>query len=147
MFRVYADKKNNPADYSENNVPYRPKQSLKISLGGIKSGDYTMIMGYPGRTTRFQTSPELKFQIEQNDIRIAARTVRQNVLLQDMLADPKIKIQYASKYSGSSNGWKKWQGMKLAFEKLGIIERAEQEEKEFLNWVGEDTKRDRKSVV
>ena len=141
MFRVYADKKNNPADYSENNVPYRPKQSLKISLGGIESGDYTMILGYPGRTTRFQTSPELKFQIEQNDIRIAARTVRQNVLLQDMLADPKIKIQYASKYSGSSNGWKKWQGMKLAFEKLGIIERAEKEEKEFLNWVGADPKR------
>ena len=98
-------------------------------------------MGYPGRTTRFQTSPELKFQIEQNDIRIAARTVRQNVLLEDMLADPKIKIQYASKYSGSSNGWKKWQGMKLAFEKLGIIERAEAEEREFNEWVNANPKR------
>mgnify|MGYP003531454675 FL=1 len=63
MFRVYADKDNNPADYSENNVPYTPKQSLKISLKGTEEGDYTMIMGYPGRTTRFQTSPELKFQI------------------------------------------------------------------------------------
>ena len=141
MFRVYADKNNNPAEYSKNNVPYTPKQSLKISLKGINAGDYTMIMGYPGRTTRFQTSPELKFQIEQNDIRIAARTVRQNVLLEDMLADPKIKIQYASKYSGSSNGWKKWQGMKLAFKKLGIIERAEAEEKEFNAWVNDDAKR------
>ena len=141
MFRVYADKDNNPADYSKDNVPYTPKQHLKISLKGINAGDYTMIMGYPGRTTRFQTSPELKFQIEQNDIRIAARTVRQNVLLEDMLADPKIKIQYASKYSGSSNGWKKWQGMKLAFEKLGIIERAEAEEKEFNEWVNANPKR------
>jgi hypothetical protein len=140
MFRVYADANNNPAEYSENNVPYTPKQFLKISLAGVTEGDFTMIMGYPGRTTRFQTSPELKHQIETNDIRIAARTVRQNQMLEDMLADPKVKIQYASKYSGSSNGWKKWQGMKLAFEKLGIIERAEQEELDFLAWVKADKK-------
>ena len=141
MFRVYADKNNNPADYSPENVPLKAKNNLKISLAGIKEGDYTMIMGYPGRTTRFQTSPELKFQIEQNDIRIAARTVRQDVLLEDMLADPKVKIQYASKYSGSSNGWKKWQGMKLAFDKLDIIGRAEQEEAEFTKWVNGNEKR------
>lgn len=141
MFRVYADKDNNPADYSPDNVPLKAPNHLKISLDGVKEGDYTMIMGYPGRTTRFQTSPELKFQIEQNDIRIAARTVRQNVLLEDMLADPKIKIQYASKYSGSSNGWKKWQGMKLAFDKLDIIGRAEQDEAEFTEWVNSNSKR------
>ena len=141
MFRVYADKDNNPADYSPENVPLKAKNHLKISLSGIKEGDYTMIMGYPGRTTRFQTSPELKFQIEQNDIRIAARTVRQNVMLEDMLADPKVKIQYASKYSGSSNGWKKWQGMKLAFGKLDIIGRAEQEEAAFTEWVNANGKR------
>ena len=92
MFRVYADKDNNPAEYSPENVPLKAKNFLKISLEGVREGDYTMIMGYPGRTTRFQTSPELKFQIEQNDVRIAARTVRQNVLLEDMLADPKVKI-------------------------------------------------------
>ena len=103
-----------------------------------------MIMGYPGRTTRFQTSPELKSQIEQNDIRIAARTIRQDVMLEDMLADPKVKIQYASKYSGSSNGWKKWQGMKLAFDKLDIIGRAEQEEAEFTKWVNANKKRSEK---
>ena len=103
-----------------------------------------MIMGYPGRTTRFQTSPELKFQIEKNDISIAARTIRQDVLLEDMLADPKVKIQYASKYSSSSNAWKKWQGMKLAFDKLDIIGRAEQEEAEFTKWVNADRKRKEK---
>ena len=141
MFRVYADKNGNPADYSPENVPLRPKNHLEISLNGVQEGDYTMIMGYPGRTTRFQTSPELKHQIEQNDIRIAARTIRQDVLLEDMLADPKIKIQYASKYSSSSNGWKKWQGMKLAFDKLDIIGRAEQEEAEFQAWVDANPKR------
>ena len=141
MFRVYADKNGNPADYSPENVPLRPKNHLEISLNGVQEGDYTMIMGYPGRTTRFQTSPELKHQIEQNDIRIAARTIRQDVLLEDMLADPKIKIQYASKYSSSSNGWKKWQGMKLAFDKLDIIGRAEKEEAEFQAWVDANPKR------
>ena len=140
MFRVYADKDNNPADYSPYNVPLQMKNYLKVSIGGVKEGDFTMIMGYPGRTTRFQTSPELKFQIEQNDIRIAARTVRQNVLLEDMLADPRVKIQYASKYSSSSNGWKKWQGMKLAFEKLGIIRRATDQEDAFMQWVSQDNK-------
>ena len=144
MFRVYADKENNPADYSPENVPLKAKNHLKISLAGVQEGDYTMIMGYPGRTTRFQTSPELKSQIEQNDIRIAARTIRQDVMLEDMLADPKVKIQYASKYSGSSNGWKKWQGMKLAFDKLDIIGRAEQEEAAFTEWVNASKKRKEK---
>jgi len=144
MFRVYSAPDGTPADYSPENVPLQAKNHLKISLKGVQEGDYTMIMGYPGRTTRFQTSPELKFQIEQNDVRIAARTVRQNVLLEDMLADPKVKIQYASKYSGSSNGWKKWQGMKLAFDKLDIIGRAEQEEAEFQKWVNANKKRTEK---
>ena len=141
MFRVYSDKDGNPAEYSPENVPLKAKNHLKISLAGVQEGDYTMIMGYPGRTTRFQTSPELKHQIEQNDIRIAARTIRQDVLLEDMLADPKVKIQYASKYSSSSNGWKKWQGMKLAFEKLDIVGRAEQEEADFQAWVDANGKR------
>ena len=141
MFRVYSAPDGTPAEYSADNVPLKAKNHLKISLAGVNEGDYTMIMGYPGRTTRFQTSPELKFQIEQNDIRIAARTLRQSVLLEDMLADPKVKIQYASKYSSSSNGWKKWQGMKLAFGKLGIIERAEQEEAEFQKWADSNKKR------
>ena len=140
IFRVYADKNNNPAEYSPENVPLNTKNPLKISLKGVEEGDYTMIMGYPGRTTRFQTSPELKFQIAQNDIRIEARTIRQEVLLKDMLADPKVKIQYASKYSGSSNGWKKWQGMKKAFETLDIIGRAQKEEREFNKWVESNKK-------
>ena len=140
MFRVYSAPDGSPAEYSRDNVPLKSKNHLKISLKGVQEGDYTMIMGYPGRTTRFQTSPELKLQIEQNDVRIAARTIRQNVLLEDMLADPKVKIQYASKYSSSSNGWKKWQGMKLAFDKLDIIGRAEQEEADFQKWVESDLK-------
>ncbi|MCD8313657.1 MAG: S46 family peptidase [Bacteroidales bacterium] len=141
MFRVYADKDNNPAPYSEDNVPYRPAQSLKVSLRGVEEGDFAMIMGYPGSTNRFQTAAQLRSMLAQNDVRINARTVRQNVLLEDMLADPAVKIQYASKYSGSTNGWKKWQGMKLAFDKLDILGRKEAEEAAFMEWVNADPER------
>ena len=146
MFRVYCAPDGSPAEYSRNNVPLKPKTHLKVTTRGVKEGDFTMIMGYPGRTTRFQTSAELKFQLEQNDIRIAARTIRQDVLLEDMLADPQIKIQYANKYASSSNGWKKWKGMKLAFRKLDIIGRAEQEEAKFQNWAESDRDRQSKYV-
>ena len=142
MFRIYADKDNNPADYSSDNVPYKAKKSLTISLKGVNEGDYAMIMGFPGRTTRFQTSPELESQIQTNDIRIAARTRRQSLMMEDMLADPKVRIQYSSKYAYSSNGWKKWQGMKLAFDKLDIIERASKSEAEFEKWLSENKKRE-----
>ena len=141
MFRVYADKDNNPAEYSTDNVPYKAKNHLTISLKGVQEGDYTMIMGYPGRTNRFFTSPELKNLLEKQDISIAARTIRQNIMMEDMLADPKVKIQYASKYARSSNGWKKWIGMKQAFAKLDVIGRAEQEEADFSAWVNSSKKR------
>ncbi len=144
MFRVYAGADNEPADYSADNVPLHPKNHLKISLKGVKEGDFTMIMGYPGRTNRFATSAELKEMLAENDIRIAARTLRQNLMMEDMLADPKVKIQYASKYTGSSNGWKKWKGMKLAFEKLNVIERTEADEQAFREWVGADAERTKK---
>lgn len=141
MFRVYAGKDNEPADYSADNQPLRPKKHLKISLKGVKEGDYTMIMGFPGRTNRFATSCELKTMLKLNDIRIDARTIRQDVLMEDMLSDQKINIQYASKYSRSSNGWKKWKGMKLAFANLGILERAEKEEADFQIWAVENEER------
>lgn len=144
MFRVYAGADNEPADYSPENQPLRPKNHLKISLKGVKEGDFTMIMGYPGRTNRFATSAELKAMLAQNDIRIEARTLRQNLMQEDMKADPKVQIQYASKYSGSSNGWKKWQGMKLAFAKLGVLERTENDEKAFMQWVNESPDRQAK---
>ena len=140
MFRIYADKDNNPAEYSKDNVPYSPKQSLKISLKGIKEGDYSMVMGYPGSTIRYATAPELNTELVTNDIRIEARTIRQDIIMKDMLADPKVNIQYAAKYSQSSNGWKYWQGMKLAFKKLSILDRAKENEANFNAWVGEKKK-------
>lgn len=137
MFRVYAGADNEPTDYSESNVPMVPRQFLNISLKGIQEGDFAMIMGYPGRTQRFQTASQLEDMLELNDIRIAARTVRQDVLWKEMRASDKVGLQYASKYASSSNGWKKWIGMKEAFAKLNVIGRQEEKEAELGAWIGE----------
>ncbi len=136
MFRVYAGTDNEPADYSESNVPMSPKQFLGVSLKGVQEGDFAMIMGYPGRTQRYQTSSQLEDMLEINDIRIAARGVRQDVLWKEMRADDKVGLQYASKYASSSNGWKKWIGMKEAFAKLDVIGRQKEKEAGLGEWIG-----------
>jgi hypothetical protein len=142
MFRVYANTDNNPAEYSKNNVPLKPKKFLTISLKGIQQNDPAMILGYPGRTNRFMTSYELKETSEiTNAITIEVRGIRQNILMADMVADPKIRLQYSSKYAGSSNFWKKAIGMNETFAKLKVPERRAAEEKAFEEWVSADPKR------
>ena len=141
MFRVYAGKDNEPADYSEDNVPYVPKQSLKVSLKGINEGDYAMVMGYPGRTQRFQTAAQLNQMLARQDISVAARTLRQRVMKEGMEADPAVRLQYANKYASSANGWKKWIGQKQAFAKLNIIGREEAKEEAFSRWASASKKR------
>ena len=130
-----------PADYSADNVPFVPRQFLGVSLKGVQEGDFAMIMGYPGSTQRFQTAAQLKEMLDNNNIRIAARGVRQDILWKAMRADDKVGLQYASKYSGSSNGWKKWIGEKEAFEALDIIGREEQKERDLEAWIAEDSAR------
>ena len=141
MFRVYAGKDNEPADYSEDNVPMTPRQSLKVSLKGVNEGDFAMVMGYPGRTQRFQTASMLEQMIKKQDVSIAARTLRQSIMKEGMEADPAVRLQYANKYAGSANGWKKWIGEKKAFENLNIIGREEQKEADFMKWVNASKKR------
>lgn len=136
MFRIYADKDNNPAEFSKDNVPYQPKKFLAISLKGVNQNDPAMVIGYPGRTNRFMTSYEVKETSEiTNAVTILVRGVRQNVLMADMVADPKIRLQYSSKYAGSSNFWKKAIGMNETFEKLKVYDRRAAEEKTFTEWV------------
>ena len=137
MFRVYAGPDNEPAAYSPENRPYQAKRHLKISLAGVKEGDFSMIVGYPGRTQRFQTAAQLKQMIAENRVAIDARTVRQDIMWEAMCADPSVQLKYANKYASSANGWKKWQGEELAFEKLDIIGRELQKEKDFMAWVNQ----------
>ena len=144
MFRVYAGPDNEPAAYSPSNKPYVPAQSLKISLRGVQEGDYSMIMGYPGSTQRFQTEAQLKAMLDRQAVSIDARTLRQDIMWKWMEKDPSIRLKYASKYAGSANGWKKWQGERLAFKNLGIIEKEQQKEADFMKWVGKNKKRQEK---
>ena len=141
MFRVYAGADNQPAEYSPSNVPFKPAQHLQVSLRGVEEGDFAMIMGYPGRTQRFQTADQLEEMLEINDIRIDARTVRQEVMWKEMRADELVSLKYASKYASSSNGWKKWQGMRESFAKLDVIGREEEKEAELNAWIAADPAR------
>ena len=141
MFRVYAGKDNNPAEYSEDNVPMKPAKSLKVSLKGVKEGDYAMVIGYPGRTQRYQTATQLNDMIATNRIRIDARTIRQDIMWEEMIADKSVQLKYADKYAGSANGWKKWQGEELAFKNLNIIGREEAKEAALKAWIEADPSR------
>ena len=144
MFRVYAGPDNEPADYSPDNVPMVPRQFLGVSLKGVQEGSFAMIMGYPGSTQRFQTAAQLEEMLEANNIRIAARGIRQDILWKAMRADEQVSLQYASKYSGSSNGWKKWIGEREAFEALDIIGREKQKEADLQAWIDADASRKEK---
>ena len=141
MFRVYAGPDNQPAQYSETNVPLKPAHSLSISLKGVEEGDFAMIMGYPGRTQRFQTAAQLEEMLAINDIRIDARTVLQDVMWKEMRSDEVVGLKYANKYASSSNGWKKWQGMREAFAKLDVIGRELDKEQRLKEWIIADPER------
>ena len=145
LFRIYADKDGNPADYSPNNIPYRPKHHLPISLRGVQENDFAMILGYPGSTQRYMTSWEIKERTDiSNDIRIKVRGVRQELMMEDMLADQKVRIQYSSKYAGSSNYWKNSIGMNQALKKLNVAERKLEQEVAFTQWVNANAQRKEK---
>jgi hypothetical protein len=111
MFRIYAGKDNKPAEYSPDNVPYIPKKSLSISLDGVSEGDFTMVFGFPGRTTEYLHSSAVEQIMNLNDpLKISIRDKALAVLDGFMRKDEGIKIQYSAKYASISNAWKKWQG-------------------------------------
>ena len=132
LFRIYADKDNRPAAYSKDNVPYKPKHFLPISAKGIKENDFTMVMGYPGRTQEYLPS----YAVEQiiNDLNPVKIEVRDAALkVQDgfMRKDNAIKIQYASKYAGVANYWKKWIGETKGLKKSNAVGVKQKFEKDF----------------
>ncbi len=135
MFRIYADSNNNPAAYSKDNVPYTPKRSLKISLKGVKEGDFAFIYGYPGRTNEYLHSAAVKYIVEKsNPHKIALRDYRLEKMIEKMEQDPAVRIKYAAKKASVANAWKKWQGESRGVVKLKAVEKKEAFEKEFIEW-------------
>jgi len=135
LFRIYAGKDNKPADYSPENVPYKPKKYLNISLKGVNEGDFTMVMGYPSRTDQYLTSDALTMIAQKSlPAKIEMRTVRLNAINEEMLKGPKQKLQYASKHKSISNAWKKWIGIVKGVERADVIAIKKQEENAFNLW-------------
>ena len=142
MFRVYANAENQGAPYSKDNVPYKPKHSLPLSIKGIRENDFAMILGYPGSTDRFLASYGVKTatDIEQPE-RVKVRQVRLETMKADMDKSDEIRIKYASEYAQISNYWKYFIGQSRGLKRLKVYERKQEEEKKFTEWVNADQKR------
>lgn len=135
IFRIYADKKNNPADYSPQNVPYVPKKHLTISARGIRDGDFTMIYGFPARTTQYLYSVAVQHIVEVSDpLKIALRQIRLDEMNAAADTSAKIRIQYAAKNASVSNAWKKWQGEVQGLTNANVIHGKRLQEAAFDRW-------------
>ena len=145
VFRIYTGKDGKPAPYSKDNIPYKPKKHLSISLKDINEGDFTFVFGYPGTTRQFLTSWAVDLIENQTDpIAINLRTKRLDVIKKYMNIDPLIRIQYSAKAAGISNGWKKWIGETKGLKRLAVVERKKELESQFIQWIKQDNNRQNK---
>ena len=138
MFRVYADANNEPADYSADNVPYRPKRHFPISTKGVEEGDFTMIYGFPGNTQEYITADAVEYVAKvSNPMKIALRTIRLDIISEAQSKDVATRIAYAAKHANIANAWKKWQGESLGLERLKTADKKEDYEKAFAAWAAD----------
>ena len=139
MVRIYADADNNPADYSEDNVPFTPKRHLKISMAGVDQDDYTMIMGYPGSTDRFLSSWGVEQAINlYNPSVVECRDLKLKTMKSHMDADKAVRIKYAAKYAQTANYWKYYIGQTKGLKRLEVQAQKQKLEALFNRWVNED---------
>ena len=132
LFRIYADKDNRPAKYSKDNVPYTPKHFLPISLDGVAEDDFTLVFGYPGKTNEYLPAVAIEQIVnELNPAKIEIRDKALKVTDGFMRKDKAIKIQYASKYAGIANYWKKWIGETQGLKKSNAVAVKRESEKAF----------------
>jgi len=132
LFRIYADKNNRPAAYSTENVPYKPKHFFPISIAGLKENDFTMVLGYPGRTTEYLPSVAVEQIVTTlNPAKVEVRDATLKVQNSFMRKDQAIKIQYASKNATIANAWKKWMGETKGLKKANAVAAKQKFEKEF----------------
>ena len=137
VFRIYADPKTNgPADYSKDNVPYHPASWAPVSLQGYKPGDFAMIMGYPGSTSRYLSSYGIQERRDAiNAPRVQVREVKQEVMWRRMLSSEAIRIMYETKYAHSSNYWKNSIGMNKCIDSIGLIRQKQEFEARIRQWL------------
>lgn len=135
MFRIYADKNGKPANYSATNVPLKVKKHIAINLKGVKEGDFTFVMGFPGRNWRYMISDEVEERMQTtNFMRDTIRSVRLRVLGEEMAKDAKTRIQYAAKYASSANYWKNAIGMNEGLVKLKVLDKKKEQQEHLLEY-------------
>ena len=142
IFRVYMAPDGNPATYSKDNVPYKSKHFLPVSIKDKKPGDFTFIMGNPGGTERYLTSYGIDLAVnESNPAIVKIRTARLNIMRQFMDADPKVRLQYATKFAHTANYWKYFQGQTKALKHLKVADEKKVIEDKFQKWADADEAR------
>lgn len=139
IFRIYANKDNKPAEYSKDNVPYTPKYVIPISLKGAEQGDFTMVYGFPGRTTEYLSSYAVDMIMNVSDpAKVKIRETKLAIWDKDMKESDKVRIQYSAKYASIANYWKKWAGEINGLKKLDALNKKKMFEQDFLQKVNTD---------
>jgi hypothetical protein len=135
VFRIYMSKDGKAAEYNAENVPYKAKYALPVSIKGVKDGDYAMIYGYPGGTNRYETSYGVKLKVDiDNPSLVNLRDMRLKAMYAEMIKSPKVKLQLASSYAGIANYWKFFDGESKQLIKHDVIARKEKDEADFVQW-------------
>ncbi|MEN8224064.1 MAG: S46 family peptidase [Bacteroidota bacterium] len=139
MFRVYTAPDGSPAEYAEENIPLKPKHHLPVSVKGIKEGDFSMILGYPGSTDRYLTSYGVKLAVDESNMTIVKiREEKLAIMREGMDAEEAVRIQYASKYARTANYWKYFIGQTKGLKRLKVYDKKVQLENRFTDWVNAD---------
>lgn len=141
VFRIYTGKNNEPAYYSKDNVPYKPKKYFSITLNGVQQDDFTMVYGFPGTTTEYIPSQGVELILEQrNPDRVKIRDQKLKIIGADMEKDPEVRIKYSAKYQSISNSWKRWQGEISGLKRNDALNRKLKSESDFKNWAQHQNK-------
>ncbi len=145
LFRIYVNKDNEPAEYSEDNVPYKPKHYLPISMDGVEEKDFTLVFGFPGRTQEYLPASAVE-QIANklNPVRIKIRKTALDVMDKHMRKDEGTKLKYASKFAGIANYWKKWIGESQGINAVNAVEKKRAYEKELMANIAKNSEANKK---
>ncbi len=147
LFRIYANKDNKPAEYSKDNVPYKPKKFLTISLKGVNEGDFTMVYGFPGRTQEYLTSDAVDMIMNESDpARVKLREARLKIMDSYMKTSDKTRIDYAAKYAGIANYWKKWAGEMAGLKSSDAVKKKKEFQEKFIKLLSTDPIRQQEFV-
>ncbi|HPR56816.1 MAG TPA: S46 family peptidase [Bacteroidales bacterium] len=142
IFRIYTSPEGKPAEFAKENIPLKPRHFLPISLDGVQNNDFAMIMGYPGSTDRYLSSWGVELAIkESNPTVVAIRDKKLKIMRQYMDVSDEIRIQYASKYAGTSNYWKYFIGQTRGLKRLKVVDKKRAEEAAFTEWVNANPER------